>query len=420
MKQESALIPESTNFNKDDFTFFSKKPGTQMISVNEARRIILQNCNKKRIAEVPLTEASGFIISETVHSKIDTPPFDQSAMDGYAFSFEKWDGKSELMIVGEVKAGDSFLKEVGRNETVRIFTGAALPPDADSVVIQEKVFATEKFIKIEDDYLKKGNNVRPRASQTKKDEIVFYAGQLITPATVSFLASVGFDKVKVFSNPSVSVIVTGNELIKPGENIVHGKIFESNAAGLFSALRQLNIFPVSVSNVNDDASEMKKEISNQLTNDILIITGGISVGEYDLVASALTSCGVQQLFHKVKQKPGKPFYFGKLNETLVFALPGNPASVLTCFYEFIVPAISMFTQKDYFKKLKMPLAGEFKKKPGFTYFLKGKTNENEVVILDSQESYKMNSFAVADCLIELDEQTELYKKGDWVNVKMII
>ena len=146
----------------------------------------------------------------------------------------------------------------------------------------------------------------------------------------------------------------------------------------------------------------------------------MSVGDYDLVPKSLANCGVNKIFHTVKQKPGKPFYFGTYQQTLIFALPGNPAAVMTCFYEYIAPAISRFTKKEYFKSLLLPLSTDFVKKSGLTYFLKGKTSNHEVTILNQQESYLLNSFAIADCLIELEEDKEFVNQGENVRVLMII
>jgi molybdopterin molybdotransferase len=244
--------------------------------------------------------------------------------------------------------------------------------------------------------------------------------QLLSPVAISFLAGIGINKVNVFSKPTVSIIVTGKELAKAEDTISEGKIFESNSIGLIAALQQIGINPVSVEVVDDVEEEIERAISNQLNSDILILTGGVSVGDYDLVPASLEKCGVQKIFHKIKQKPGKPFYFGRYNQTLVFALPGNPAAVMSCFYEYVVQAISNFTQKEYYKKMEFPLAEDFNKKAGLTFFLKGKIGQNEVAILDSQESYKLNSFAVSDCIIELEEEKEYFPKGSLVKVRMIL
>lgn len=391
-----------------------------MVTVQEARKLIHENCGSSKIEEIPLIKSCGLVLAEEVYAPIDTPPFDQSAMDGYAFSFDDWDKHADLKVTGEVQAGNYLSQELIPNQAVRIFTGAALPMGTDTVVMQEKVVLNDIYIRVEDDKIIKGSNVRLRASQTKKDTVVLNKNHLLTPASISFLAGIGIEKVKIFSPPTISIIVTGKELIKPGQAIEDGKIYESNSFGLIAALEQLNITPVSVDWVDDDEEQIRKIISNWLQSDILILTGGVSVGDYDFVSSALEKCGVKKIFHKVKQKPGKPFYFGKFKDTLVFGLPGNPASVLTSFYEYVVNAVSSFTLKKYYEKLMMPLANSYTKKPGLTYFLKGISNSENVSILPHQESYMMDSYAQANCLIELEEGEENFSQGEIVPVLKFI
>ncbi|WP_396170805.1 molybdopterin molybdotransferase MoeA [Flavobacterium sp.] len=391
-----------------------------MINVKEAKELIQENCSTLKVVKLPLLEANGSILAEPVYAVMDTPPFHQSAMDGYVFSFENWDKESDLKVIGEIQTGSYSNTIVQPNEAVRIYTGAPIPPGTDTVVMQEKVNREGNALQILDAALVATANVRPQSSQTQKGELALQSGQLLTPVAISFLAGIGINKVSVFSKPTVSIIVTGKELAGADDEISEGKIFESNSIGLIAALQQLGIDPVSVEVVDDVEEEIEKSITNQLSSDILILTGGVSVGDYDLVPASLEKCGVQKIFHKIKQKPGKPFYFGRHNQTLVFALPGNPAAVMSCFYEYVVQAIGSFTQKEYFKKIALPLTEDFNKKAGLTFFLKGKIGDNNVTVLNNQESYKLNSFAVADCLIEFDEEGEYFKKGDLVNLRMIL
>ncbi len=391
-----------------------------MIAVSEAKKQILDHCTTYKPQVVPLLSANGFVLAAPVFSVIDSPPFHQSAMDGYAFSFKNWDKKSALIVIGEIQAGTFSNNSLGTNEAFQIFTGAPIPSDADAVVMQEKVIRNGNVIQIQDIAITGGANVRPKGSQTKKGEIALSLGDLVTPIGISFLAGLGINEVTVFSKPKVSIIVTGKELINKSESISEGKIYESNAIGLTAALQQINIEPTAIELVDDTLEEIKNAITTHLNADILILTGGVSVGDYDLVPAALEKCGVEKIFHKVKQKPGKPLYFGKVNQTLIFALPGNPAAALTCFYEYVLLAIDHFTYKKHFKKMQLPLANDFYKKAGLTHFLKGKTSENAVSILENQESYKLNSFATANCLITLDENSEYFKKGDLVTCSMIL
>jgi len=393
---------------------------TVMISVDEARELVRKHAVFDKKATLPLLAAAGSVLSASVYSPIDTPPFHQSAMDGYAFSYSSWDGTSALRVVGEVKAGQSFNVPLEPGEAMRIFTGAPMPPGTDTVVIQEKIKRVKDQMAIQDDRLGKGSNVRHAGSQTKKDALALEAGTLLTPPAISFLASLGIEEVEVFTKPSVSIIITGNELVQPGEQLEAGMIYESNGAGLVAALHQLQIGPVSVIRIEDDRASIAETIRQQLQCDVIVITGGISTGDYDFVKAALEDCGVQEIFHSIKQKPGKPFYFGTVLHAMVFALPGNPAAVLTCFYEFIAPAIGQLTHRDYFKRNMIPLLADHKKKAGMTHFLKAKRMNNGVMILPDQESYKMNSFALADCIVELEAEKEFFENGEMVKITEII
>lgn len=391
-----------------------------MISVSEARKLIDDNCKGGQGEVLRLIDALDRALSHDVASPIDTPPFHQSAVDGYAFSFKDWDRKSGLEVAGEVQAGNVYAAEIKPRQVIRIFTGAPVPSGLDTVVMQEKVEVQGDQMFIKDPVLVAGANVRLQGSQTKTGDVVLKKSHRLTPASISFLASLGITEVPVFAHPHIRIIVTGKELVAPGGMISDGQIFESNSFALKTALKAMGISPVSAEIVEDDETLIMEAITRALDSDIVILTGGASVGLYDLVPSSLAKCGVKEIFHKVKQKPGKPFYFGTYRDVLVFALPGNPAAVLSCFYEYITPAIGKFTGRQYHKRLKMILAHDFQRKPGLTQFMKGKTKANTVFILDHQESYLMNSFAHADALVELEEDREVILKGDLVNVLMIL
>lgn len=391
-----------------------------MISVSDARRLVNENCLAGRKVLLPLIKACGSVLAETIHSPIDTPPFDQSSMDGYAFSIENWNGHEALTIAGEIQAGSSTDKTLKSAEAFRIYTGAPVPAGADTVVMQEKVIIGNIRITITDKNICKGANVRLKGSQTKKGEVVMESEQLLTPAALSFLSGLGIRGVTVFAKPGVSIIITGKELVSDNNSLEEGKVFESNSIGLTAALSQLNIIPASVVFTDDNEAEIIDAVKAVFDSDIIVLSGGVSVGDYDLVPSALEKCGVRKIFHHVKQKPGKPLYFGKIDDTLVFALPGNPASALTCFYESVVPSIEIFTHRKNQRHVQLPLLNYVSKKPGLTHFLKGRTTSDGVTILGNQESYKLNSFAVADCLVELDEERDDYLAGESVKARMII
>ena len=390
-----------------------------MISVPEARTLISQNNTKRKIGELPLLEALYCTLAESLVSPINSPPFNQSAMDGYAFCYNQCNLDKPLLVIGEVQAGNVSELLLKPQQAIRIFTGAPLPPGADTVVMQEKVLSNAGQITILDENLKLGSNVRLQGSQTKEGEMAMSESQLLTPAAISFLAGIGIDRVKVFLKPSVHIIVTGKELVSPGNSISDGEIFESNSFGIRAGLAQHFIQEVSMAMVDDNQVSIETCIQEALHCDVVILTGGVSVGDYDFVASALVNCGVKTVFHKVKQKPGKPFYFGKHGDTLLFGLPGNPASVMACFYEYVLPAIYEFMGKQSPPCYLLPLSEPLTKKAGLTHFLKGHTDLVSVRSLAGQESYLMNSFAVANCLIELEEEKEVYLKGDLARVRLI-
>jgi len=391
-----------------------------MISVDSAKILIQEYATKTKEANISLVEANGYILAENIYAPIDTPPFNASAMDGYAIRYDSNYHQKTWIVKGEIQAGNIIEEDLQSNEAYRIFTGAMVPQTADTIVVQEKVVRIENQFTIEEHILERGANIRPQGSQLKKGELVLPKGHKLNAAAISLLANIGFNQVKVYEKPQIGIIVTGKELVQPGDPLPAGMIYESNSYALIAALNELNIIPSSVSRVDDIREDIVEAIEKNLDQNILILTGGVSVGDYDFVADSLLECGVKKIFHKVKQKPGKPFYFGVKDETLIFGLPGNPAAVITCFYEYIVLAIEAYTRQTYYKTLQLPLTNSYTKKTSLTHFLKGKVTEQGVEILKSQESYLLNSFAYADCIVELAEAEEQFNIGELVRVKMIV
>lgn len=393
-----------------------------MISVSEAKKHIAGNTHLLPAVALPLAKAAGMVLAEGIISDLDVPPFDQSAMDGYAIRFDDLAVGQPLRVIGVVPAGAPPAQGPEAGEAMRIFTGAPVPSGADTVVMQEKVIVDGKQIRIEDSQLQRGDNVRPRASQTRKGDIALSAGAVLTPGAIGFLAGLGVETVHVWAKPRICLLITGTELAPPGSPLQPGQVYESNSFALTAALREMHIEPTLVFRSNDDENQITAFLKTAIQScDMLIATGGISVGDHDLVKKAMENCAVETVFYKVKQKPGKPLYLGKKDKVLLFGLPGNPASVLTCFYEYVVPAIQNMTGKTVPTpgRLTKVLAEDFAKKEGLTYFLKGKLDGDLVVPLHAQESYRMNSFADADCLIVLEENKTRYRKGEIVEVHLL-
>ena len=392
-----------------------------MISVTEAKEIINNNTTPLAPVKSALSLADGKVLAEDVYAKADIPAFPQSSMDGYAFSFEGWKKHKKIKIVGEVVAGSNENITLEPGNAVRIFTGAAVPTGADTVIMQEKTKTRNEELIIEDESLQAGTSVRPKGSEIKAGALALEKGSTLSPAAIGFLAGIGIAEVKVYPNPSISIIITGNELQLPGRQLEHGQVYESNSFALKAVLKQMQIENVEISYAIDKPEIVASSLQKALReSDIVLLTGGISVGDYDFVLQAATECGVEKLFHKVKQRPGKPLYFGKKNNKLVFGLPGNPASVLTCFYQYVIPAIEKLSnKKSSLKIMRAPLSKPFQKTASLTHFLKGIYDGNTVKPLDAQESYRLSSFATANCLIQVDEEVTACIEGEFVTVYLL-
>ncbi len=361
------------------------------------------------------------MLAEDVYAKTSLPPFHQSGMDGYAFRFDDYSRSKEFIINGEVAAGNVAKHEYSPQTAVRIFTGAPLPAWADTVVMQEKTEVNEGKLIVNDKQLIKGSNVRTEGSEIEKEALALPKGAVLMPAAIGFLAGVGITEVIVHPKPSVHIIVTGNELQSPGEPLQPGQVYESNSVMLQAALEQLHISNITITKVTDDITALQATISTALQQaDLVLLTGGVSVGDYDFVVKAVEACGVKRLFHKVAQRPGKPLYCGTKEDRMVFGLPGNPASVLSCFYNYVTVAIEAMTfRENLVEKRWLPLLTGISKTIPLTQFLKAAFTPDGVMPLGAQESFRLSSFAAAGCLVILPEEVKEYKKGDRVETLVL-
>jgi len=390
-----------------------------MISVNEAKELIKDQVNLLEPINVSLKIASGHILAADIYAGFDIPAYPQSSMDGYAFIFE--DLKNELKLTGEMAAGTSNPLSIKNGETTRIFTGAPLPNGADTVVMQEKISEIEGKILIQDEQLKLGSNVRDRGSEIKAGALAMQKGDLLSPAAVGFLAGIGVAEVTVFPMPKVAIIVTGKELHQPGTELQFGQVYESNSYSLSAALKSEGISEIQIFDADDDLEILSAVLERALiNNDVILLNGGVSVGDYDFVIEASKRCGIKQVFHKVKQKPGKPLFFGTKDHRLIFGLPGNPSSVLSCYYNYVLPALKGLSHKETsVKEIKAELTHNYKKPAGLTHFLKGYYQNGKATPLNAQESFRLSSFAQANCLICLNEDQEQFAAGETINVILL-
>ncbi len=387
-----------------------------MITVEEAFELVKNNINSTQIS-VPckVVKATGFVLAENVYSPINMPPFRQSAMDGYALNIHD---KTSYKIIDEVKAGDGHLPVLKAGEAVRIFTGSAVPETANTVIMQEKVTADNNQLLLNSPAVF-NENIRPQGEQIKEGNIAITKGTKLTPAAIGFLLTLGIMEVNVFKKPKIGVVTTGNELIEPGQKLTYGKIYESNSGMLYTGLLSLGFSDTTLYKVKDDykstVATLEKVISE---NDVILITGGISVGDYDFVGKALLELGTEQIFYKVKQKPGKPLFFGKIKNKPVFALPGNPASALSSFYVYVHPSLEKLSGNINFsiKKGTAILTYEYLKKGDRAQFLKAYHKDGEVTILKAQSSAMLNTFVIANAFVYIPWDVSQYSKGDLVNI----
>jgi molybdopterin molybdotransferase len=398
-----------------------------MISVGEGKKLIQETISNENTIEIEISNAVGYALANDIFAPIHFPSFRQSAMDGYAICYEDFLLSKTFIVQDEIQAGDNSTILLEKGKAIRIFTGAKVPDGADTVVQQE---ATEEISTIKNPNSKTINiqlatfnsNIRSVGSQCKHNDLILKKGTTLQAGTISLLANLGIEKMNVFEKPRICILNTGKELLKLGEPLQDGKVFESNSFSLVHVLKQMHLNITEINWVDDDLEKTKKAVESSLSQcEFLLITGGVSVGDYDFVLESLQHNNVEIIFHKLKQKPGKPLLFGKQENKYIFGLPGNPASVLTCFYQYVYPALRQyigFSAVDLLK-IKLPLQNSYSKKAGLTHFLKAIVHEDSVEILDHQESYKMNSFAVANALVEIDAEKELVEKGELVKVYVL-
>ena len=387
-----------------------------MVTIEEAHKIIKDQEVKLNTETRKFSECLGFSIAEDIQAPFDMPSFDNSAMDGYALC-----GISqEYTILGEVAAGDKKDFKLKAGEAVRIFTGAKVPENTSAVMMQEKTSVAGNKLTLQQ-MPKEGQSIRRKGEELTQGQVVFEKGTTITPAGIGLIGSLGIIKVEIFKKPIINLITTGNELIEPGKPKAEGQIYESNSYALASACEQFGFKCDNKKQIQDDFEAIKSGIKKSLeTTDVLILSGGISVGDYDYVKQALEENGVKEQFYKVFQKPGKPLYFGRKEDKFVFALPGNPASSLSCFYVYVLPFLYQLSgsAKNGLQRCNIPISHDFENKGDRPSFLKAKIRNNEVEVLDGQGSSMILSMAQGNALAFIEAETS-YKMGEKVECLLI-
>lgn len=401
-----------------------------MISFTEALRIILDATPSPHSARIPLIDALGMVLTDDIVAREHLPAFDNSSMDGYALrsadtSTATVASPVQLDIIGESSAGKVFKGVVSTGQAVRIMTGGLVPKGADAVVPLERVDSSaENNIRIHAP-VKVGEYVRRAGEDMKAGEKVIASGTRVTPAHMGVLAALGMAKPGVFRQPKVNVLATGDELVDINKKAGRGEICNSSSYALAGYVQAAGGVPKILGIVPDRRKRLRKAIEEALACNLLLLTGGVSVGKYDYVAEVLSEVGVEVLFHGVNIKPGKPLLFGRKKRTLVFGLPGNPVSTGITFLQFVRPALCKMSGAHPHQgiRLKAIMQESFSKNDGKRHFVRGVYSEPEgrltVAITGSQSSGVMSSMVKANCLIVVPENVQQVNAGDTVEIELI-
>ena len=328
-----------------------------MISVRDALQLLAEQTHALDPVEVPLDRCQGLVLAEAVAADRDFPPTDRSAMDGFAVRAEDIPQEGqELEVIGELRAGRPLGDlRVGAGQAARIMTGAVVPPGADTVVMVERTTELDERRRIRIDARpRKGQHIRRRAEDLRHGEVAVSPGAPIHAPEIAALASVGQISVRVHRAPVVHVLSTGDEVVEPSRAAADHQVRNSNGYALLAQLADLGVAGRYLGIAGDELGVLEDRLDRGLSGDLLLVTGGVSAGDYDFVGQALAAAGMERLFHKVAVKPGKPILAGRTNGCLVFGLPGNPVSTYTAFAVFVAPALRRMQGYRHWKNQRLP------------------------------------------------------------------
>ena len=373
-----------------------------LLTLEQAQALVLARAHVRPSEAVSVREAAGRITAEPAHALVDLPPFRSSAMDGFAIRAADLPGA--LPVVEQIAAGRPARRALAPGEAMAISTGGVVPEGADSVIPIEYVVQHDNTIEA-GEAIRAGANVRPRGGDVAAGDVVVEAGVRLGPAQIGALAASGVAVVACARRPKVAILATGSELAAPGEELALGQIYESNGLMLAAALATVGADIETLPVVADDESAHRAALERGLAADVLVTSGGVSVGPHDLVRAIEAELGVDEVFWRVAIKPGKPVSFGVRGETLVFGLPGNPVSSLVGCELFVKPALrALQGQRDPLPRLEAGLlATPLQRNDARDEFVRARLrlDRNDVVLepLSGQESHMIARAAAADALV---------------------
>lgn len=391
-----------------------------MISTSEASKLIAQATRVIDTESVFYEQSVGRVLRQSVNAERDQPPFDRVTMDGIALDFEALEyGTRSFTMQGRQHAGEAAQSLNSPDNCIEIMTGAVLPNGVSCVIPVERITIDGDTATLEDGYVvERGQFVHPRGSDHRQGYEALVSGGLITPMDVAIIASCGLEQVTVSRQPSIRVISTGNELIRPGQEIEAHQVRMSNGPSVIAMLKQHGYTDCAHDHLVDDPEILKERLSRHLVEtDVLILSGGVSMGKADFVPQVLIDLGVKVVFHKISQRPGLPMWFGIAPDNqLVFALPGNPVSTLVCCRQYVLPALRQASGR-------CAAAGEFASlaekvifKPELTNFLPVKTNSTAAGVIvatpvKTNTSGDFTALSSTDGYAELARDTTEFERG---------
>jgi molybdopterin molybdotransferase len=373
---------------------------------------------------VPLEQACGRILSEPVCSEFSVPPFDNSAMDGYALRSADLKQSNTLRLIGKSFAGEPFDGALEAGQTVRIMTGAVVPDGADAVMMQENCQADGDNIMF-NSAVKAGDNIRRAGEDIHKGDVVLPQGHKISPVDIGLLASLGIAEVSVYRPLRVALFSSGDELVLPGHALKQGQIYDSNRAALRAMLEKMDIEVIDLGLISDDTKHLEQAMQRGAHSaDAMISSGGVSVGEADYTKAVLEKLG-QVSFWKLAIKPGKPFAFGKVEDCAFFGLPGNPVSALVTFHQLVIPALALLGGQMPHQPMFLSArsSDKLKKRPGRMDLQRGICWQDEngtlmVKCSGKQGSGLLTSISKANCFIRLPRDSGDIQAGESVQIQL--